>query len=229
MRKITQKLCFVTTIALLCFGLAPHAFADQVSMTLTSAGNNILGGVYVGPYTVSVNGVSEQVICDDFSDETYIGETWNAVTSTYPTLSNVAFAKGQPNQALLYDEAAWLAQNLYSSTDPTTAGEIQFAIWQIFDPTPTSGLNPFQTLESYDGSSILAGAQSWLSEAQSQTFTSGEFSNFLVYTPTPSTPPQEFLYSASEPPFALIIVANLLLFGFAFEFLRRRGVLVVSQ
>lgn len=53
------------------------AFATTVSVDLTSpgsslAGTNVLNGVYVGAYTATINGVSTPVICDDFSDDSYI-------------------------------------------------------------------------------------------------------------------------------------------------------------
>jgi hypothetical protein len=37
------------------FSFAPCVFS-QASMDLTSAGNNILAGVYVGPYYATING-----------------------------------------------------------------------------------------------------------------------------------------------------------------------------
>jgi hypothetical protein len=41
----TQKWWGVAAVALLCF--APCAFANS-SLTMTGAGNNVMGGVYVG-------------------------------------------------------------------------------------------------------------------------------------------------------------------------------------
>ncbi|MGH9395849.1 MAG: hypothetical protein ACRD18_03225 [Terriglobia bacterium] len=182
-----------------------------------------MGGVYVGPYTATINGVSTPVICDDFMDDTHVGESWNANVSTFPSLSNVHFEQGQSDQTKLYDEAAWLILQMTApanASNPSTVGNIQYAIWAIFDP---SALNQIS-------GSDLTNAQGWLSQAQAQTFTSGEFSNFAVYTPTPSTPPQEFItYSTPEPSVALILCANLLLFGLAAVFLRRRGMLLVSD
>jgi hypothetical protein len=59
---------------------APVALADGNStLTLTSPGSNVRGGVYVGPYTLTVNsgGQSSQLelVCDDFKDEIFPGES----------------------------------------------------------------------------------------------------------------------------------------------------------
>ena len=63
----TQKWWGVAALALLC--IAPCAFASS-SLTMTGAGNNVMDGVYVGPYYATVSGVANSpVICDDFADE----------------------------------------------------------------------------------------------------------------------------------------------------------------
>ncbi len=109
--------------------LAPFAVAD--SMTLTSAGNIVMAGVYVGPYTATVNGVTTTVICDDFADETYLGESWTASSTTFSslgsTLNTQKWNLSGSQQTQLYNEAAWLVTQLLAATNPTTIGEIQFA------------------------------------------------------------------------------------------------------
>ena len=74
-------------VAAVALSIAPCAFGQgQVNINLTGAGNNVMDGVYVGPYTATVNGSSTQIICDDFSDESYVGESW---TANVTTLSNL--------------------------------------------------------------------------------------------------------------------------------------------
>ena len=88
-KGFTRYLLAAVAIVLFC---APRTMADSVaSMQLTGAGSNVDFGVHIGPYTAIINGVSTLVICDDFSDATYIGETWKADVSTFPTLSHVQF------------------------------------------------------------------------------------------------------------------------------------------
>ncbi len=73
--------------ALMC--VAPAAFADcpQTPAPASSACMNLLNagytggfaGVYVGPYTASINGgTPTAVICDDYLDESYVPEYWTA-------------------------------------------------------------------------------------------------------------------------------------------------------
>ena len=194
--------------------LAPSAVA-QVNMQLTGAGPDNMGGVYVGPYTALVNGVSTQVICDDFVDDTYILEKWQA---TQTNLLNVTSDARFGAKTLLYERGAWLVLQM---SKPANAGEssigaIQYALWELFAPSA----NPLQRLSGTD----LEAAQSWLGKAQEEgtgvAFTADElaqFSNFVVYTPIadtascggvrcPSAPPQEFLALKTPESAALLVL-----------------------
>jgi len=177
-------------------------FAD-VNMTLTGVGNNgALGNVYVGPYQGTIGTVSTPIICDDFYDDSYFNEAWTAMASTFANLSQTKFGSADSTQ---YEEAAWLAQQLVNpaTTCPKTAncaGDIQFAMWQVFDNT---GLNtPFSLLTGND----LTNAQSWLHQAQTQSFYAGEFSNVTIYTPVScqlncgGSLPQEFMVVSTPEP-----------------------------
>lgn len=186
---------------LVCAG--PSVFA-QASMTLTGAGNNgAIADVYVGPYQGTIDGVSTPIICDDFYDDTYLNESWTATVSTFSNLSQTKFGASDITQ---YEEAAWLAQQLVnpSSTCPdmsaaNCAGDIQFAIWEVFD----NG-QPFSLLSGHN----LQNAEWWLNQAETQTFTAGEFSDVTIYTPTGCSAncggglPQEFLTVSTDPPVA---------------------------
>src|ERR1700761_4288255 len=97
---MTKAVSRFSLLALLLFGFSVSSSkADTIaSMKLTSAGSNTDYGIYIGPYTATVNGVSTSAICDDFSDATYVGETWTATLSTYPTLTSVKFDTGAGNK-----------------------------------------------------------------------------------------------------------------------------------
>src|SRR5258708_38726044 len=116
----------LSAIALL---FAPAMFAATVSMTLTSAGGNISNGVYVNPYTASINGVSTTVICDDYVDDSYVGESWTADVHTLSDLTNTRWG---PQATQLYNEAAWLSIQLLASNDASTRAAISFPIWGVF-------------------------------------------------------------------------------------------------
>ncbi len=127
------------------FFLAQGAGA-QVSMTLTGPPpGNTYDGIYMSPYYATVGGSTNvPVVCDDFGDNTSIGDHWTATPSTFPTSSGPlttswGLAGGTLKQ---YDEVAWLTLTLLklpSSVQPANALTQQvidsFAIWAVFDPT----------------------------------------------------------------------------------------------
>ena len=193
--KNVQKPLFMGIIGIVC--LAPCMFS-QSTMTLTGAGSNVLAGVYIGPYYATVDGQANvPIICDDFSDESSIGETWQAnvtnVSSNAPTMLSQRLNLGGA-QSTDYSEASYLAQQLMGGatcppgatcSQSDYAGDIQFAIWQIFDP----GGNPMGQLSGSDATN----AASWLNYAQTHAPSISSDSNVLVYSPVNGGPPQEFL------------------------------------
>jgi hypothetical protein len=190
MIKSTQKLWGVAAIALLCF--VPSAFATSGSLTLTGAGNNVMSGVYVGPYYANVNGAANTaVICDDFSDDSVVGHSWNFNTNNFSTLGSALWG----NQTQNYEAAAWLTLRMLSlngnPVNNTQVGYLSFAIWSLFNKGALAGLNTTQ----------LAGVNAWLLKVPGNLTTS-MFSNFVILTPQGcqpgSCPGQEFLVVMPE-------------------------------
>jgi len=173
------------------------AFGAQTSFQMNGPGpNGVLSSIYIGPYDASVGGVATPVICDDFADETYFGESWTANVFNFSDLS-VASNLNQTKwgNLTLYQEAAWLGLQLMNP--PATcggasncAGDIQFAIWQLMDP----GDNPISLLTGVDKTNT----QTWLNQAATHSST-----QFTLYSYVPNTavgcpggrctPPQEFM------------------------------------
>jgi hypothetical protein len=186
----TQKWWGLTAVAILCF--ACSAFADSGSLTLTGAGNNVMHGVYVGPYYATVNGVANTaVICDDFADDSFIGHTWSFNTNNFSTLGNALWG----NQTQNYEAAAWLTLQMLSlngnPNNATQVGYLSYAIWSLFDNNALNGLSTTQ----------LLGVNSWLGNVP-LNLTTSQFSNFVILTPQGCTagscPGQEFLQMMPE-------------------------------
>ncbi len=197
MTKAWKFLVYIAVAILLSF--APAAFAGTASMTLTGAGSNVLAGVYVGPYTATINGTSTPVICDDFGDESYLPESWTANISTFPGLTSVKYTGASETKQ--YDEVAYLAFELLAAPgNSLKAGEIQYALWDVFDPSAISYLNGSNAAAATAAQTYLTGAQNNYS-----TLTSAQLAEITIYTPNtrdsitcngnpcPSTPPQEFI------------------------------------
>jgi hypothetical protein len=217
----TRKWWGVAALALVCF--APCAFANS-SLTMTGAGNNVMGGVFVGPYYATVNGVANTpVICDDFADESYIGNSWSFTANNFSTLGSALWG----NQTANYEAAAWLTVQMLSlngnPNNATQVGYISYAIWSLFDKNALNGLNWTQ----------LGGVNYWLGMVPSN-LTPGQFANFVILTPQGcangpgSCPGQEFLMKVPEGGSAAmyLLLAGLSCFG-AMLFRRRRQALVV--
>jgi len=223
---------YAALIAIALLSIVPVGFAQSntASMNLTGAGSNILDGVYTGPYTATINGVSTQVVCDDWVDESFVGDSWTADVNSLQPLSNPSETKYGNNQ-LVYDQAAWLVTAMENPGTTCTysadcVGDISFALWELplckgstLSSCPTTTGYPFSYLSGND----LANAQSWLSQALAMSsvsdFTTGEFSNFQIYTPNNANhgPPQEFLVedaasqvtTAAESPTLLLLGTDL--------------------
>jgi PEP-CTERM motif len=219
MRITSGKFWLGLAVAALC--IAPSALADT-SITLTGAGSNPVDGVYVGPYTATVNGVmGTPVICDDFSDEVFVGESWGAVSpsGTIASPSGALFAS-QANSGQEYNAMAFLAEKLFAlpASDPTYSGDaavLQYAIWDIFDP---SGVSTWLTTNSPDGA-LLTNAIKAANNALGGSYTSTEFSDLSILTPAPDSQPagdgrpQEFIVKTPEPGTFAMLGIGLLMLG----------------
>jgi len=232
MRNLKRKCLHFTVVALLCS--ASTVFAGQtVTMDLTSAGNNVLGGVYVGPYYATIydgtSTVSTQVICDDWMHDSVVPETWTAnVTSLDPLGSGVRWGGTTVGSATLtaqqeYDAVAWLVTQMLNPTacknsSGDCVGDISYAIWELTDPTDPKG-TAFANLTAYGLTTDLANAQNWLNLAVQND--SGNFSGFQIFTPQSGGNPQEFI-TVPESSAPVLLGADLLgLAALIFLFRRR--------
>jgi|ERR1051326_2882105 hypothetical protein len=183
--SFAKKLLLVVAAALVC--AIPSAFADTTAyMYMTSAGNNVMDGIYVGPYTANITptgGVTQNnvsIICDDFSDESYVNSGWTATVHSFTAqgLSQSAWATLFPqNYVTLYEEAAWLAIQMLQQPSGSQ-GIYSYAVWAIFNPTGVQ-----QWLKN--DPQTWAAVQSLIKTVQGMAgnFSLSQFANVLIYTP----------------------------------------------
>jgi hypothetical protein len=194
---------FSVRMAAVAIFLGTCAFCQSASINVTGVGNNVMNGIYVGPYNATVNGVSTQLICDDFADDTYSGESW---TANITTVSNLNGTKWGSNTAL-YDEAAYFATQMMSLESNPQAnaqqiGYLSYVIWSLFD---AKDVNNWLFSQGLSGINTWLVVQGYLATAsQYASFTPP--ANFFILTPdtkSPITcngghcptsgPPQEFI------------------------------------
>jgi len=133
---------------------ASASFAQQTSMTLTGVGDGAVvstssEGVYVDPYTATVGGVaSTSVICDDWSDNSYVGESWTANVTTLSSLTSgttsnppMFGATSTLSQYQLYNALAYIGSQLLANpTNYTNQVTASFALWELTYNAAGSGL-----------------------------------------------------------------------------------------
>jgi hypothetical protein len=218
-KRAIRCCCGAAGVVLFCF--VSGAFATSVPVTVTALNADHTDGYDVGPDSATVNGVAKtQVISDDFSDKTKIGKTNTDTVNTFSSLGSTLWGayylkKGDKMSQItkMYDEAAWLTLQLLNPANSKAIGDIQFAIWALFNA---------KALKKDPN------AQSWLTLAGKQSYYSGEFSNFLILTPTCSNGPgtcsgQEFFEIVPEGGTALmyLLLAGASCFAALFHSSRR--------
>ncbi len=225
MGRTMKQVRYLSMASVLLLAFASVGFA-QYTMDLTGVGDGAnADGVYVSPYvgTVSVGGsqiYSGYVICDDFTDDSYVGDVWTATATDAGALNGTElFTTSDTSYTVQqnYDAVAWLANQLVlpsNLTNATAQTNISFAIWDIMDGQTTDP----------DG-----GAAALITEAFTEVVSDGYVgSDVTVYTPSPNkgvgaNVSQEFLVvttpEASLP--ATLAVSLLALVGVIFLMRRR--------
>ena len=85
--------------ALTLVSIAPCTFASSM-LTVTGAGDK-MGGFCVGPHYATAHGrANTQLLCDDFTNETYSAKARNYTSDTFSRLGNALWGNQKPNVAL---------------------------------------------------------------------------------------------------------------------------------
>jgi len=242
-----QHLCIGIAVLLLAVSAS---FAQQVSVSLTNAGSNVVGGVYAGSYTASINGgTPTQVICDDWAHDSYVPENWTANVTSLPAASGFLHWNGvskvwalqggvltQQNlttpltESAEYNAVAWLGSQMLGTSNSTTQGQISYAIWELTCGSSNCASLPFNSISG----SELNGANTWLEEALNYgSFNSSGWEVLDAIPGTascpsypnsqcPTAPPQEFLVYTPESSAVILFGADMLgLLGLVIVFRRR--------
>jgi hypothetical protein len=254
MNVLNPKYWYSTLGAVLLLTSVSYAFNNSpTTLELTGVGDGAyVGNVYVDPYVGNINGgPSTYVICDDWSDNSYLNTSWtanvNTVTSldagtntSTPLFASLPFANPYAaTPAQLYNEAAYLAANLLTyAKNPAEQAQLSFALWELTfasyptsNGTPADPQDPLAYLTSIgDGpsSALYKGVQSWLTLAQGEGNYNAQ--GWTIYTPNPQSnaEEQEFLVHTPESSSVVMLGADLLgVLALAF-FFRRRLLLTVS-
>src|ERR1700733_12553481 len=135
-----------------------------VTFNLTNVEGESLAGVYTSPYIGNVNGgATIPVICDDFSDNSYLPESCSAyettlstvITSTPPSLSYLKW-NGANSQGSVDGSAGW---DLTQAEAYTVAATLTLEILQLNDPGnptyPAIGADPSEAQKQIDLSFAL--------------------------------------------------------------------------
>lgn len=202
----------------------PSVARADTSMQLTGVGDQAtLGNVYVDPYTATVGtNTNVPVICDDWSDNSYLGEQWTAKVANASTVGTVGSPMFGNNQTL-YNEVTYLAAQLMSnSTNPTNQTEYSFAIWALTygaNGTPAATPDPL----SYLAANLSGGKSNaeYIATVADLNYAKTYEANYNstgweILTPIPGTSvpssdgtPQEFLVKTPEPSTLLMLILGL--------------------
>jgi hypothetical protein len=200
--------------ALLALPLSLVALAPRLCMadtlTFTGTGGTIVDDTVIYPYDFTVTGpggtnTNVAMICLNFNREITPNEMWNVTAVNVASITSNVDGETETD----YRADAWLTNQL--GTSAGSLAEIQFAIWDIMDP---SGIGP---LDGFDATAQSLAAQA-LSNAT--TLPTSYFGNDVAYVPTGDTTgwtdgqPQIFMVNAPQPPSAITPEpSSLLLFG----------------
>jgi PEP-CTERM motif-containing protein len=169
------KSALVTLSLSLVFLLPRLTLADDLKLTGTAGGST--DGVDVYPYVFTVTTGSTtttgvDLSCLSFNREVVIGESWAVNETNLASLATNANVDGSSDLDLRED--AYLDSLYGTDFDGATNSDIQFAIWDILDPSGVHGESGFNSI-----------AQALVTDAENAAAgeTTAFLSQFTLFTP----------------------------------------------
>jgi hypothetical protein len=166
----------------LCVAIALVAATAAMATTVTLGGSSGVpqyAGVYVGPIGGTLDGATEisgGIMCVDVASTSYFGSKIEVTISTLEPqdMKNARF--GWDEKAIFkYEEAAWLLGQI--PFNPNQVGELQFAVWRIFDQT-------YVDAHFKSAKRDIEAENSWMKMAAAINPKDYDFSSVCIYTPT---------------------------------------------
>lgn len=190
----------LAVVVLFVIGASLAAFAAPVEVQFAALGGQNQNGLYTYPYYLTINnGPQIAAICDDYLHQSNVGDTWQA---NLTNLGTDNLNKTRFNNLTEYEQAAYLLMQINGSNQ-NEWGNINFAIWKIFDPDVDMGGVPPGSL----------GPEYWYDLAQTTNLSNIDFSSVEIVTPTHphcDDGEQEFMYLTPEPGTLLLIGSGLI-------------------
>ena len=182
----------------LCIALSLVAAISAMADTVTLGGSSGVpqyAGVYVGPLGATLDdttAIGGGIACLSVGNTSYFGSTFGVNINTLQPLNMTTARYGSDAAAIFkYEEAAWLLGQI--PTHSTQVGEIQFAMWRIFDQA-------YVTAHFTSADRNIAVEDSWLVQAAAINPINYDFSSVRIYTPTSAYAlNQEFMSGGATP------------------------------